>query len=214
MFDVLVPIFNMQHRFGLYDASAQVLIPFAVNGSDDDLRFWLPRLVNTPRADQSVLHLTYTHPAAWTREYAAAVLGGGSGLVCFRALLAGSGSLSMQQADLGALPYRQAVVRHLGVHEAPHERPVITILNKKVGRAGWAPPRPGRPRAALAQPTAACAAATPCLPALPTSLPCLLAPDPACSWCRTPLQPSPPPPPPVPLRPLRPAGSAHGGEPA
>lgn len=145
MFDVLVPIFNMQHRFGLYDPSAQVLIPFAVNGSDADLNFWLPRLVNTPRPEHSVLHLTYSHPAAWTREYAAGVLGGGQGLVCFRALLAGSGSLSMQQADLGALPYREAVVRHVGVREAPQDRPVITILNKKVGwgvvagrgAAGW-----------------------------------------------------------------------------
>lgn len=139
MFDVLVPVFNMQQQFGLYDPSAQILIPFAVNGTESSLRYWLPTLINTKDRNKSVLHLTYHSPAAWTREYAAQVLGDkGDGLVCFHATLAGTGMLNRQQADVDALPYRQAVVRHLGIREEAPRRPVITILNKKasVGRGG------------------------------------------------------------------------------
>ncbi|EFN58307.1 hypothetical protein CHLNCDRAFT_142310 [Chlorella variabilis] len=136
MFDVMVPIFNMQHQFGLYDPAAQILIPFAVNGSDDDLRYWLPKLVNTRKPEKSVLRLTHDHEAAWVGEYAAAALGDSrDGLVCFKTLLAGTGNLNRQQADVDSLPYRQAVVHHLGIPDLPHKKPVITILNKKARRA-------------------------------------------------------------------------------
>lgn len=59
-------------------------------------------------------------------------------MVPLQAVLAGTGYLSRQMAPVDALPYRQAVVRHIGLQELPQTRPVVTILNKqaRLGR-GW-----------------------------------------------------------------------------
>ena len=58
-----------------------------------------------------------------------------------QSVLAGTGYLSRRMSRVDALPYRQAVVEHVGLVEAPQAVPVITMLNKKasamrVGRSG------------------------------------------------------------------------------
>lgn len=201
----------MQHLFGLYTPDAQPLILRAVNSTEDDVRAGLPRLINTPLPEMSLLRLTWDHDDEWAGEYAARLLGAApavpmQGLVCFRVrelpapfrllrgpsptdwqcsaptvcsenpiscsaashpaaapqlnthtcllhvvqlpvshaarpcwrclllqtVLAGTGYLNRQMAPLEALPYRQAVVRHIGLQEPPQTRPVVTILNKQV----------------------------------------------------------------------------------
>jgi len=86
MYDVLVPMFNMQHLFGVYTPAAQVLITGVVNGTEQELRDSLARLINTPDPRMSLLHLTWDKDAAFLKDYAAEVLGAGAadGLVCFR----------------------------------------------------------------------------------------------------------------------------------
>lgn len=89
MFDVLVPLFNMQHLFGVYTPDAQPLILRAMNGTEADLRARLPRLINTPRPEMSLLRLAWRHDDEWAGEYAARLLGAPpgaplQGLVCFK----------------------------------------------------------------------------------------------------------------------------------
>lgn len=86
LYDVLVPIFNMQHVFGVYTPDAQILIPQAVAGSEEELARSLPRLINTARPQDSLLRLTWDHDAAWVRDYARRVLDEGTaqGRVCFK----------------------------------------------------------------------------------------------------------------------------------
>ncbi|KAL4442053.1 hypothetical protein ABPG77_011314 [Micractinium sp. CCAP 211/92] len=136
LYDVLVPLFNMQHRFGVYTPDAQPLILRATNGSEAELRKRLPRLINTRRPEMSLLRLAWRNDDEWAGEYAARLLGAAPGsqprgLVCFQTVLAGTGSLSRQMAPVDALPFRQAVVHHIGLQEPPQERPVVTILNKQ-----------------------------------------------------------------------------------
>ena len=59
--------------------------------------------------------------------------------ICLQTVLAGTGTLNRQMVRTDALPYRQAAIANIELVEAPQERPVITILDKKVrhGVGGW-----------------------------------------------------------------------------
>jgi hypothetical protein len=99
MYDVLVPMFNLQLLFGMYTRDAQILILGAQGGDEELMRKDLPRNLNTADADQSVLRLTWDHDAALLGDYARSVLGEGSaGLVCFEV-----GSPVQRPAGQGAL---------------------------------------------------------------------------------------------------------------
>lgn len=91
LFDVLAPLFNLQHLFGLYTPAAQLLVLGPQNGSDAELQHELRKYINTPDPALSLLRLTWDADAAWLGEYVRRVLGEeaarqrGGGLVCFKA---------------------------------------------------------------------------------------------------------------------------------
>ncbi|GAB4817394.1 hypothetical protein N2152v2_004440 [Parachlorella kessleri] len=121
MYDLLTPLFTMQHLFGIYTPDAQPLILHQLgNYTDYDWRLQL--LVNTPNPAKSLLRLTWDHYATTLANYTRDVLGeGNEGLVCFKTLLAGSYSLPRRLERSGALAYRQVAVTRLGLEEPPQE---------------------------------------------------------------------------------------------
>lgn len=56
-------------------------------------------------------------------------------------VLAGTGHLSRRMSRVDALPYRQAVVRNIGLEEPPQAVPIITVLSKQVRVHAQAGPR-------------------------------------------------------------------------
>ncbi len=87
MFDVLVPLFNLQHLFGLYSPATQILILGPQGPSPEGLARELTRMVNTANPDKSLLHLTWDRDAEFLEDYARYVLGEArEGLVCFKVL--------------------------------------------------------------------------------------------------------------------------------
>lgn len=83
----MVPLFNMQHLFGIYTPKAQ---PLAVGECTEKKQkfLWqlLPMFINTPRPEMSILRLHWDNNLAFAADYAAQVLGdAGDGHVCFKA---------------------------------------------------------------------------------------------------------------------------------
>ena len=91
MYDLLTPMFTMQHLFGIYTPDAQPLILHQLgNYTDYDWRLQL--LVNTPNPAKSLLRLTWDHYATTLANYTREVLGeGNEGLVCFKVSRKGAG---------------------------------------------------------------------------------------------------------------------------
>lgn len=86
MYDLAVPLFNLQHLWGVYRADAQVLL---LNKTSADswagIDHYARRMVITPDPQRSVFRLTWDRDATWTANYTREVLGGDrEGLVCFK----------------------------------------------------------------------------------------------------------------------------------
>jgi hypothetical protein len=136
MYDLAVPLFNLQHLWGVYRPDAQVLM---LNKTSADtwqgIDFYARRMVITPDPQRSVFRLTWDRDATWTGNYTREVLGGNrNGLVCFKSLLVGTGNLTRRGRATDALPYRDAVAQRLELREPAFGReaqPVITLLDKE-----------------------------------------------------------------------------------
>lgn len=153
VYDVLVPLFNMQHLFGVYTPDAQILVldrhlndtlrnhEDGVYPEGDSPKEALIRrmrkFLNTTDPSASMFRLLWDHNAMWPRDYSLKQLGRGrdgqgrDGLICFKSVLAGTGFLSRRMSRVDSLPWRQAVLEHVGVEEAPQEVPVITFFRKE-----------------------------------------------------------------------------------
>lgn len=86
MYDLAVPLFNLQHLWGVYRPDAQVLL---LNKTSADswqgIDFYARRMVITPDPQRSVFRLTWDNDATWTANYTREVMGGErDGLVCFK----------------------------------------------------------------------------------------------------------------------------------
>ena len=86
MYDLAVPLFNLQHLWGVYRPDAQVLL---LNQTSADswqgIDYYARRMVITPDPQRSVFRLTWDSDATWTANYTRQVLGDGrDGLVCFK----------------------------------------------------------------------------------------------------------------------------------
>ena len=96
IYDVAVPLFNMQHLFGIYTPLAQPLLltgDASTARRERRLRKLLPLLVTNATRGASPLHVHWDHPAAHPADYVQHVLGGpGNGLVCFKVLFVGRAS--------------------------------------------------------------------------------------------------------------------------
>ncbi|PSC70048.1 choline-phosphate cytidylyltransferase 2 [Micractinium conductrix] len=137
LYDIAVPLFNMQHTFGIYTPKAQPLILPGCDANKKKL-LWdlLPMFVNTPRPEMSLLRLHWDNNLTFAEDYAAQLLGDtADGQVCFKTVLVGTGPLSRREAGTDARPYRDAALWRLGLREEPQQRPVITMLQKKGGMA-------------------------------------------------------------------------------
>ena len=86
MFDLAVPLFNLQHLWGVYRSDAQVLMLNRTSGDMwEGVDFYARRMVITPDPKRSVFRLTWDRDATWTANYTRSVLGdSGDGLVCFK----------------------------------------------------------------------------------------------------------------------------------
>jgi len=135
-FDLAVPLFNLQHLFGIYRPDAQVLVlNKTLSDNWEEVAYYMERMINTPKPERSIFRLSWDSDAAWLSNYAQRVLGDADdGLVCFKTLLVGTGNLTRRGRATDALPYRAAVAERLGLQEPPfghEERPVITMLDKE-----------------------------------------------------------------------------------
>ena len=88
LYDIAVPLFNMQHLFGIYTPLAQpLLLPGDASNAEveEKLRELLPKVANNSDPDMNPLRLHWDSYPAYTSDYVRHVLGDGQpGLVCFK----------------------------------------------------------------------------------------------------------------------------------
>lgn len=81
-----VPLFNLQHMFGIYTPRAVPLVMGCADAANEtQFRKILPKKLNNPRPELSLLQLHWDHNMTLAADLASQVLGSaGDGLVCFR----------------------------------------------------------------------------------------------------------------------------------
>ncbi|PSC71910.1 Carotenoid cleavage dioxygenase 8 [Micractinium conductrix] len=135
VYDIAVPLFNMQHLFGIYTHNAQPLIlPGDASTAQRErrLRELLPVLVNNATRGASPMRMHWKRYTAFAADYVREVLGDDEpGLVCFKTVLVGTGPLNRRIAQTDARPYRDTAMCRVGLTDEPQSRPVVTIMHNQ-----------------------------------------------------------------------------------